>query len=87
MAQKPQNEELRRMNLQSLQKEEDKSIREILGNASHTSLYRFDNESSQWDRVNVEGTVFIVVADTAPYSRLIVLNKLGDYSDNKSMFK
>ena len=77
MAQKPEDSELKRLNLQNLQKQEDKSITEILGNASHTTLYRFDNNSCQWDRVGVEGTTFIVLADTAPVARLIVLNKLG----------
>lgn len=77
MAQKPEDSELKRLNLQNLQKQEDKSIKEILGNASHTTLYRFDNASCQWDRVGVEGTTFIVLANTAPVARLIVLNKLG----------
>lgn len=76
MAQKPEDEELKRINLQNLKKQEDKSIREILGNASHTTLYRFDNGSCEWDRVGVEGTTFIVMADIAPMARLIVLNKL-----------
>jgi mRNA-decapping enzyme 1B len=79
MAQKPQDEELKRINLQNLKKQEDKSITDILGTASHTTLYRFDNNSCQWDRVGVEGTTFIVTADTVPSARLIVLNKLGKY--------
>lgn len=79
MAQKPEDEELKRLNLQNLQKQEDKSIREILGNASHTSLYRYDKSSCEWDRLGVEGTTLIVLADEAPVARLIVLNKLGKY--------
>ena len=47
MAQKPQESELKRLNLENLRKQEDKSIKDILGNASHTTLYRFDNTTCQ----------------------------------------
>lgn len=78
MAQKPEDKELKKLNLQNLRKQEDKSIHKILGTASHTTLYRFDIAECQWERVGVEGTTFVVLADREPFTRLIVLNKLGD---------
>ena len=78
MAQKPKEWELERLNLQALQEEQgDESIRKILCKASHTSLYEFDKDSCEWNRVGVEGTLFLVQADKEPCTRLVVLNKLG----------
>lgn len=84
MAQKPKEWELERLNLQALQEEQgDESIRKILCKASHTSLYEFDKDSCEWNRVGVEGTLFLVQADKEPCTRLVVLNKLG--MDNFSL--
>jgi len=77
MALKPKESEHKAKYLQFLHKQEDTSITEVLGSASHTALYRFDSNASQWERVGVEGSVFVVLADRAPVARLIVLNTIA----------
>ena len=77
MARKLDESEKKQMNLDTLQKE-DPDITDILGNASHTAIYRFNNGSCQWERVGVEGAAFVVAASVRPLFRLVVFNKLGE---------
>jgi hypothetical protein len=78
MAKVMNGDEKKQMNLNSLQKE-DKSITNILGQATHIVLYQFEKTTSQWDRIGVEGSGFVVTASTSPVLRLLVLNRLGTY--------
>jgi hypothetical protein len=78
MAKVMNENEKKQVNLTSLQKE-DKSITDILGQAVHIVLYQFDKASSQWDRIGVEGSGFIVTASTSPVLRLLVLNRLSAF--------
>jgi hypothetical protein len=68
--------EKKQLNLASLQKE-DRNITDILGKASHVVIYKFDNQKTQWIRIDVEGSAFIVAASIAPFLRLLVLNRLS----------
>ena len=68
--------EKKQLNLTSLQRE-DKNILNILGNASHIVIYKFDSLQTMWDRVGVEGSAFVVTSSTVPYLRLLVLNRLS----------
>ena len=53
----------------------DKSIEEIVTEASHIAVYEFDSSTQQWKRFNVEGSAFIVRRNCGYL--LIVLNKQG----------
>jgi hypothetical protein len=68
--------EKKQLNLASLQKE-DRYITDILGKAAHVVIYKFDNHKTQWIRIEVEGSAFIVTASVAPFLRLLVLNRLS----------
>lgn len=76
MAKALNESEKKQINLTSLQKE-DKNITDILGKASHVVIYKFDNHKTQWIRIDVEGSAFIVTASVAPFLRLLVLNRLS----------
>ena len=66
----------RARNLSALQKI-DENVLEIVSEASHTALYKFDAASTKWERFAVEGAVFITRNCLPPFYSLIVLNKMG----------
>jgi hypothetical protein len=66
----------RTRNLAALQKV-DPNVLEIVAEASHTALYRFDAASTKWERHGVEGAVFITRNCLPPFYSIIVLNKMG----------
>ena len=66
----------RARNLSALQKI-DGNVLEIVSEASHTALYKFDAASTKWERYAMEGAVFITRNCLAPFYSLIVLNKIG----------
>lgn len=55
----------------------DPSVVEILGSASHVTLYGFDLDQQAWSRKNVEGSLFVVRRNTAPTFQFVVLNRLS----------
>ena len=55
----------------------DPSVVEILGSASHVTLYGFDLDKQAWSRKNVEGSLFVVRRNTAPTFQFVVLNRLS----------
>ena len=77
------NIDLSRKNSRNLSalKNIDKSIEDIICDASHIAVYEFDITQQSWKRYNVEGATFIVkrvIPGNNPNNYLlIVLNKLG----------
>ncbi|EEH54345.1 uncharacterized protein MICPUCDRAFT_35318 [Micromonas pusilla CCMP1545] len=63
-------------NLKVLQKD-DPDVEEILGSASHVTLYGFDLDAKAWSRKNVEGTLFVVRRRAVPSFQFVVLNRLS----------
>eukprot|EP00611_Tribonema_gayanum_P007533 TRINITY_DN1691_c0_g1_i2.p1 TRINITY_DN1691_c0_g1~~TRINITY_DN1691_c0_g1_i2.p1 ORF type:complete len:292 (+),score=64.70 TRINITY_DN1691_c0_g1_i2:113-988(+) len=63
-------------NLAVLQRK-DPSIVQIRGHASHVSVYIFNPANGQWDRKDVEGSLFVVERATAPVFQMVVLNRLN----------
>ena len=63
-------------NLRVLRRD-DPDIDEVLGSASHVTLYSFDLDSRQWMRKNVEGSLFVVKRRSLPRFQFIVLNRLA----------
>jgi len=55
----------------------DPSVVEILGSASHVTLYGFDLDQQAWSRKNVEGSLSVVRRNTAPTFQFVVLNRLS----------
>ena len=55
----------------------DPSVVEILGSASHVTLYGFDLDQQAWSRKNVEGSLFVVRRKAAPTFQFVVLNRLS----------
>ena len=55
----------------------DPSVVEILGSASHVTLYGFDLDQQAWSRKNVEGSLFVVRRNAAPTFQFVVLNRLS----------
>ena len=55
----------------------DPSVVEILGSASHVTLYGFDLDQQAWSRKNVEGSLFVVRRNASPTFQFVVLNRLS----------
>ena len=53
----------------------DKQIVRVVGTACFVSIYDFDKDSKSWTKLDVEGTLFLVKRSSAPFYRLIVLNR------------
>jgi mRNA-decapping enzyme 1B len=67
-------EEQRRVaNMRGLQRH-DKSIREIVGSASHVVLYEFSEKEQQWEKRNVEGSLFVTKSVFDAY-KVVILNR------------
>jgi mRNA-decapping enzyme 1B len=65
------NEEARKQaNLRLLQRSVDPSINNILGSATHVVLYKFAQSTQNWEKSNVEGSLFLAVK---PSGYLIVI--------------
>tara|TARA_B110000977_G_scaffold16922_2_gene20709 strand:+ start:31965 stop:32792 length:828 start_codon:yes stop_codon:yes gene_type:complete len=62
--------------LKSLQKS-DPYVSQILGSASHVTLYEFDLNQHVWHRKNVEGSLFVVLRTQEPKFQFVVLNRLS----------
>ena len=58
-------------------KRRDAAITRILDMAGHVVLYKFNEDTKQWDRKNVEGSLFVVERSTDPLHQFVVLNRLS----------
>ena len=66
----------REKNLKVLQSV-DENVVEIIEDYSHVAVYQFDALSTKWERLDVEGSLFITRSVQDPIYGLIVLNKKG----------
>eukprot|EP00877_Chromochloris_zofingiensis_P001319 jgi/Chrzof1/11188/Cz05g27120.t1 len=55
----------------------DPEVEEVLANAGHVCLYRMSCEDQQWQRKNIEGSLFLLKRRSQPRFQMIVLNKLS----------
>eukprot|EP00245_Coleochaete_scutata_P008705 TRINITY_DN270_c0_g1_i1.p1 TRINITY_DN270_c0_g1~~TRINITY_DN270_c0_g1_i1.p1 ORF type:complete len:363 (-),score=61.22 TRINITY_DN270_c0_g1_i1:459-1547(-) len=53
----------------------DGDVEEILTTAGHVTLYEFDVDEKQWDRKDVEGSLFVVKRRSQPRFQFIVMNR------------
>ena len=58
-------------------KNDDPEVEDVLGSASHVTLYGFDLDAQAWSRKNVEGTLFVVKRRVEPRFQFVVLNRLS----------
>ena len=49
---------------------------EIVHDATQTAVYNFNQAISGWEKMGIEGSVFVTRNSVAPYYSVIVLNKL-----------
>ena len=54
----------------------NKLITTIMNTASHSVLYEFDRDTSQWNKLNVEGPIFCYKKCQLSYTGLFILNRL-----------
>jgi len=64
----------KRANLRVLQRI-DKQIIDTIGVATHVVLYEFRTAENQWDKCNMEGSLFVTKRSEAPRFKLVVLNR------------
>lgn len=75
----------RRNNLKVL-KTIDSNIIEIIEDYSHVAAYQYDEMQTKWDKLDVEGSLFIVRSSKIPLYSLIVLNKKGIFCKENKFF-
>ncbi len=56
------------------------NVFEIIDDASHVALYKYDTAVSKWEKLDVEGSAFITRNKETPFYSLIVMNKKGEKS-------
>jgi len=66
----------RRKSLAVLQKI-DPSVQEIVFDCPHVAIYRFVEPATRWDRLDIEGALFIARNAPDPAHSLIILNRRG----------
>ena len=54
-------------------KNDDPEVEDVLGSASHVTLYGFDLDAQAWSRKNVEGTLFVVKRRVEPRFQFCLL--------------
>ncbi|XP_022247942.1 mRNA-decapping enzyme 1A-like [Limulus polyphemus] len=64
------------INLERLQKIDNRII-EILDSATQVSLYKFNPKSKEWERMGIEGTLFVYKRSEFPYYWFIIVNMLS----------
>ncbi|PRQ32382.1 putative mRNA-decapping enzyme subunit 1, PH domain-containing protein [Rosa chinensis] len=64
------------LNLTVLQRN-DPFVEEILMTSTHVTFYKFDTNTSQWSRKDVEGSLFVVKRNAQPRFQFIVMNRLN----------
>ncbi|CAG9466163.1 unnamed protein product [Pedinophyceae sp. YPF-701] len=77
-------EDINRMAFASLRRV-DPSITAIVVSAKHVQLYNFDRGTNQWERMEVEGPMYVVSRSEAPTLQMIILNKSNDRNHTEDL--
>eukprot|EP01117_Protostelium_nocturnum_P004624 TRINITY_DN1678_c0_g1_i1.p1 TRINITY_DN1678_c0_g1~~TRINITY_DN1678_c0_g1_i1.p1 ORF type:complete len:278 (-),score=104.63 TRINITY_DN1678_c0_g1_i1:48-881(-) len=64
------------LNLPSLQRI-DPYVAQVLDSAAHVTLYNYQLQSQNWEKKEVEGSLFVVRRSCEPFHAFIVLNRLS----------
>lgn len=62
----------------------DENVVEVLADYSHVAVYQFDPSQRTWERLDVEGSLFITRSACDPVYSVIVLNKKGETTREQS---
>ncbi|CAH1784489.1 unnamed protein product [Owenia fusiformis] len=65
-----------RMNLAALQ-HRDPFIIDIIDTAAQVALYIFNSQANEWEKTDIEGTLFVYTRSAAPINGYMILNRLG----------
>ncbi|XP_074645801.1 uncharacterized protein LOC141902060 [Tubulanus polymorphus] len=65
-----------RINLGALQ-QRDPYITDIVDTASQVALYLFNPKQSEWEKTDIEGTLFVYTRSAPPINGFMILNRLG----------
>ena len=65
-----------RMNLDALQ-QRDPYITDIVDTASQVALYSFNSKTSEWEKTEIEGSLFVYKRSASPTHGFMILNRLG----------
>ncbi|XP_023242733.1 mRNA-decapping enzyme 1B-like [Centruroides sculpturatus] len=65
-----------RMNLAAL-KRVDSNIKLIIDNASQVALYKFSPKANEWEKTEIEGTLFVYERSQKPHHGFIIMNRLN----------
>lgn len=68
------DEARKRANLPVLQRS-DPTVLDIIGSASHVVLYEFQQGEQQWEKKDVDGSLFVVKKSELPRFQLAILNR------------
>lgn len=55
----------------------DPYVKEILDTAKYVALYTFKPEENEWEKTNVEGSLFVYSRTGEPFYNILVLNRLS----------
>lgn len=58
----------------------DRLVCDIVDTATHVVLYEFNHKSSEWEKTNAEGALFIYSRNGNPRYKIIVLNRLNTHN-------
>lgn len=65
-----------RMNVAAL-KRVDPYVKDILETATHVALYTFNAETSEWEKTDVEGALFVYSRSGEPFNSFLIMNRLN----------
>ncbi|XP_022081224.1 mRNA-decapping enzyme 1B-like [Acanthaster planci] len=65
-----------RMNLAALQ-QCDPHITNIVQTASQVALYTFNAEGNEWEKTDIEGSLFVYARSASPYNGFMIMNRLS----------
>lgn len=63
-----------RMNVAAL-KRVDPYVKDILETATHVALYTFNAETSEWEKTDVEGALFVYSRSGEPFNSFLIMNR------------
>uniref|UniRef100_A0A8C4WUB2 5'-(N(7)-methylguanosine 5'-triphospho)-[mRNA] hydrolase n=1 Tax=Eptatretus burgeri TaxID=7764 RepID=A0A8C4WUB2_EPTBU len=55
----------------------DPYIKKIMDVASQVALYNFNTNTNQWEKTEVEGTLFVYARTVAPFHGFTIMNRLS----------
>lgn len=61
----------------------DATIQHIEASATQVAVYKYNKRSSGWEKIETEGSLFLVSRNSAPFNSIIVINRLNTTNMNE----